>query len=78
MLTTGDRILGVTDSSYYSIGNQFYANNSDSIKSSAYAMASVVDWDTIEQNVSSFVETSKVLIGLLDEVEKIHPFIHGT
>lgn len=41
-------------------------------------MASVVDWDTIEQNVSSFVETSKVLIGLLDEVEKIHPFIHGT
>lgn len=33
--------------------------------------------DVIKQNVNSFVEKSAVLIGVLDEVAKIHPFVAG-
>jgi hypothetical protein len=43
--------------------------------SSAEAIAGTSDWNTIEENINGFAESSKVLISLLDEVAKIHPFV---
>jgi hypothetical protein len=47
----------------------------NSFKSSAEAIAHTSDWNTIEENIHGFAESSKVLISLLDEVAKIHPFV---
>ena len=35
-------------------------------------------FDTLKGQVSHFVETSKILVQVLDEVAKVHPFIQGT
>ena len=35
-------------------------------------------FDTLKGQVSHFAETSKILVQVLDEVAKVHPFIQGT
>jgi len=72
-----DHFLNLTSSGYSSTGKQFYSDNRNSFSSSVQAIAGASNWNTIEENINGFAESSRFLISLLDEVAKIHPFVGG-
>ncbi|KAF7974234.1 hypothetical protein HWV62_13116 [Athelia sp. TMB] len=70
-----DRLTEPANSGYYSTGSDFYAQNSDAIKSAANAVAQGIDLGAIEDDIRGFAESSRVLMSLLDEVAKVHPVV---
>jgi hypothetical protein len=68
------------NSGLFTVGKDVIAStNSSDVESAVRSMVNVagstVDGKAIEENVRGFVENSKILMGALDEVAKIHPFI---
>jgi hypothetical protein len=45
--------------------------------SMAKAVISSAEFHIVKDQVSNFVENSKMLVGVLDEIGKAHPFIQG-
>jgi hypothetical protein len=56
--------------------NQFYTANKTSITAAATGFASL-DNKAIENAISKFTETAKVVINGLDALAQVHPFIAG-
>ncbi|KAJ7468605.1 hypothetical protein FB451DRAFT_1177382 [Mycena latifolia] len=69
-----DRVSEI-QSSYTSSASEFHDNNSDEIADSAAAIAAGIDVDAMEDRIKSFSESSQLLMNVLDEVQKLHPFI---
>jgi hypothetical protein len=43
----------------------------------AKAVISSAEFHMVKDQVSNFVENSNMLVGVLDEIGKVHPFIQG-
>ncbi|KAJ6562519.1 hypothetical protein B0H19DRAFT_99038 [Mycena capillaripes] len=56
-------------------GDKFLAVRSSEVVSAAQSDTANVAYSIIKDQVSQFVENSKILVNVLDEVGKIHPFI---
>jgi hypothetical protein len=82
---TEDRIISAQKpkSPYLPIAKDLYSQNGKAITSVASAVTNgaaghiVIDMEAIEAKVKTFAETSKVLMKVLDEVAKVHPFVEG-
>ena len=62
VISTGDKALAVSESQTVSVAQN--------------AMATAA-FSVVKEQVSSFVERSQALMGVLDEVGKLHPFIQS-
>jgi hypothetical protein len=75
-----DRVL--EQSSYFSAGQTFLADNSALVNSTGKNVASAIaassELKSIEESVRGFAESSKVLMNVLDDISKLHPFIGGS
>ncbi|KAH7885442.1 hypothetical protein F5I97DRAFT_1830577 [Phlebopus sp. FC_14] len=69
----------VTSSGYYGTGTSFYNDNATAIKQVTVKAADALKGDSnikaLEDGIRTFAESSKVLMKILDEVAKVHPFI---
>jgi hypothetical protein len=78
----GDRLeAGATKTSLaFDNLNAFYTANSAMINTAANALASAVNLDvkSIESTMTTFSETSAVLMKGLDALGQVHPFVGGT
>lgn len=72
-----DRVQDDIDSGYYSMANNVYSDDTNSIGSNITATANSLGLKTIEDDVRGFAESSKILMSLLDDVARIHPFVAG-
>ena len=74
-----DRLQAPGLSDGYDVGKG--VASSDSVKAAAHQVAEAIkaniDVEAIEGSVKGFAQSSKVLMGMLDEVQTIHPFIGG-
>jgi hypothetical protein len=73
-----DRASTPGDSPWYSTGQSFASSNADALSSSGAKLAGAIDVKAIEDNLSGWAGSSKVLMEMLDEVAKVHVFIGGT
>ncbi|KAF9242644.1 hypothetical protein BU15DRAFT_60359 [Melanogaster broomeanus] len=80
---TEERLNNVEDrvllSPYHNVVTTFYNNNATAIKDSAVkvtdALNNTAAIKAVEDNIRAFGESSKVLMKMLDEVAKVHPFV---
>ncbi|KAF9220899.1 hypothetical protein BS17DRAFT_820097 [Gyrodon lividus] len=71
-----DRLL---TSPYYNAGNTFYNNNTAAIKDGTAKATDALNNTAVlkaaEDSIRTFGESSKVIMKILDEVAKVHPFV---
>ncbi|KAH7909808.1 hypothetical protein BJ138DRAFT_1010091 [Hygrophoropsis aurantiaca] len=74
-----DRVSQPFSSGYFTTSNGFYNDNRNAINDSVTQIAEIakgnVNIKAVEDHIRNFAESSKVLMKMLDEVAKVHPFI---
>ena len=70
-----DRIVDAAEHPQAKFATQFWSDNKEDISNAAKAFASSENVKDIQDKVKNFTESSKFLMDVLSEVEKLHPFI---
>ncbi|KAK7443740.1 hypothetical protein VKT23_015522 [Stygiomarasmius scandens] len=70
-----DRIVDAAEHPQAKFAAQFLSDNKEDISNAAKAFASSENVKDIQDKVKNFTESSKFLMDVLSEVEKLHPFI---
>jgi hypothetical protein len=61
-----------------SLGDKALAVSGSQVASTVQNAAASAAFDMVKEQVSHFVENSKILVSVLDEVGKAHPFVQST
>jgi hypothetical protein len=71
-----ENVSSEIESPTFAFLNKFYNANQDTIATAASGFASI-DNKTIENAISTFTETAKVVMQGLDALAQVHPFVGG-
>ncbi len=75
-MAQAENVTTKTESPTLAFVNQFYAANQATIQQAAAGFSSL-DNKTIENAISTFTESAKVVMKGLDALGQVHPFIGG-
>lgn len=67
-----DSLLAPSGNPYYTLSQTWVSTNGSTLSSD---ISQIADVKKLEDNVRGFAESSQVLMKVLDEVAKVHPFI---
>ena len=70
-------VHGLPNTHLSSLGDKALAVSGSGAVSTIKNLAGSAAFDTVKEQVSHFTENSKVLVSVLGEVGKMHPFIHS-
>jgi hypothetical protein len=62
---------------FSSLGNKAVAFSESEAVVTVQSITAPIDFDMIKDQVNHFAQNSKILLGVLDEVGKVHPFIQS-